>query len=53
MKNRIVVDTLTSVCIEEALKNGGDMLEVYEAFFCQNLDFDPYAEIVNNVRGKK
>ena len=36
-RNSIVVDTLTSVDIVEIVKCGGNILEVFEGFFCHNL----------------
>ena len=42
MRNGITIDTLTSIDIVEIVKCGGIILEVFDGFFCQNLDFNPY-----------
>ena len=38
MGNGIIIDTLTSVDILEIVNCGGVILEVFEGFFCHNLD---------------
>ena len=49
MRNGIIIDTLTSVDIVEMVKNGGDILEVFERFFCHNLEYNPYTEFVTDM----
>ena len=53
MRNGIIVDTLASVDIVEIVKCGGVILEVYEGFFCYNLNFNPYTEFVTDMFEKK
>ena len=40
MRNGIIIDTLTSVDIVEIVKYGGVNLEVFEGFFCHNLEYN-------------
>ena len=42
MRNGIITDTLTSVDIVEIVKCRGVTLEVFEGFFCHNLEYSPY-----------
>ena len=53
MRNGIIIDTLTSVDIVEIVKCGGVILEVYEGFFCHNLNFNPYTEFVTDMFEKR
>ena len=53
MRNGVIVDTLTSVDIVELLKFGGDILEVYERFFCHNVEYNPYTGFVTNTFEKR
>ena len=53
MRNGIIIDTLTSVDIVEIVKYGGEILEVYEGFFCYNLEFNPYTEFVTDMFQKR
>ena len=53
MRNGIKIDTLTSVDIVEIVKYGGVILEVYEGFFCYNLEFNPYTEFVTDMFQKR
>ena len=53
MRNGVVVDTLTSVDIVEIVKYGGIILEIYEGFFCHNLEFNPYTEFVTDMFEKR
>ena len=53
MRNGIIIDTLTSVDIVEIVKYGGVILEVYEGFFCHNLNFNPYTEFVTDMFNKR
>ena len=46
MRNGIIIDTLTSVDIVEKVKCGGIILEIFEGFFCHNLEYNPYTEFV-------
>ena len=49
LRNCIIKDTLTSVDIAETVKCGGVVLEVYEGFFCHNLEYKPYTEFVTDM----
>ena len=53
MRNGIIIDTLTSVDIVEIVKCGGVILEVFEGFFCLNLNFNPYTEFVTDMFEKR
>ena len=53
MRNVVIVDTLTSVDFVEIVKSGGVILEVYEGFFCHNLDYNPYTDFVTDMFGKR
>ena len=53
MRNGIIIDTLTSVDIVEIVKCGGVILEIYEGFFCQNLEFNLYTEFVTDTFKKR
>ena len=53
MINGIIIDTLTSVDIVEIVKCGGVILDVYEGFFCHNLEFNPYTEFVTDMFNKR
>ena len=53
MRNGIIIDTLTSVDIVELVKYGSVILEVYEGFFCYNLEFNPYTEFVTDMFNKR
>ena len=48
-RNGIITDTLTSVDIVEIVKCGGVILEIYEGFFCHNLEYNPYTEFVTDM----
>ena len=53
MRNGIIIDTLTSVDIVEIVKCGGVILEIYEGFFCHNLEYNPYTEFVTDMFEKR
>ena len=53
MRNGIIIDTLTSTDIVEIVKYGCEILEVYEGFFCHNLEFNPYTEFVTDMFQKR
>ena len=53
MRNGIIIDTLTSIDIVEIVKCGGVILEIYEGFFCHNLNFNPYTEFVTDMFEKR
>ena len=53
MRNGIIIDTLTSVDIVEIVKCGDVILEVFEGFFCHNLEFNPYTEFVSDMFEKR
>ena len=53
MRNAIIIDTLTSIDIVEIVKCGGVILDVYEGFFCHNLEYNPYTEFVTDMFEKR
>ena len=53
MRNGIIIDTLTSVDIVEIVKCHGVILEVFEGFFCHNLEYNPYTEFVTDMFEKR
>ena len=53
MRNGIIIDTLTSIDIVEIVKCGGVILEVFEGFFCHNLEYNPYTEFVTDMFEKR
>ena len=53
MRNGLIIDTLTSVDIVEIVKCGGVILEIYEGFFCHNLEYNPYTEFVTDMFEKR
>ena len=53
MRDGVIIDTLTSVDIVEIVKCGGIILEVFEGFFCHNLNFNPYTEFVTDMFQKR
>ena len=53
MTNGMIIDTLTSVNIVEIVKCGSVILEVYEGFFCHNLEYNPYTEFVTDMFEKR
>ena len=53
MRNGIIIDTLTSVDIVEIVKCRCVILEVYEGFFCHNLEYNPYTEFVRDMFEKR
>ena len=53
MRNGIIIDTLTNVDIVEIVKCGGIILESYDGFFCQNLEYNPYTEFVTDMFEKE
>ena len=53
MRNGIIVDTFTSVDIVEIIESGGVILDVYEGFFCHNLEYNRYTEFVTDMFEKR
>ena len=53
MRNGTIIDTFTSININEISKSGGVILEVYEGFFCHNLEYNPYTEFVTDMFEKR
>ena len=53
MRNGIIIDTLTSVDIVEIVKCGGIILEIFEGFFCHNLEYNPYTQFVTDMFEKR
>ena len=53
MRNGIIIDILTSVDIVEIVKCGGIILEIFEGFFCHNLEYNAYKEFVTDMFEKR
>ena len=53
MSKSIIVDTLTGVDIVGIVKSRGVILEVYEEFFCNNLEHNHYTEFVTDMFEKR
>ena len=53
MRDGMIIDTLTSVDIVGIVKNRGIILEVFEGFFCHNLEYNPYTEFVTDMFEKR
>ena len=52
-RNGVIIGTLNFADIVETVKGGGFMLEVYEGFFCHDMQYTPYTEIVNDMAAKR
>ena len=52
MRNGILKDTSTRVDVVKIVKYGGVILEVFEGFFCNNLEYNPYTNFVTDMFGK-
>ena len=52
-RNGVIIDILTSVAIVETAKYVGVVLEIYEGVFFDNLEKDPYTEIVTDMFEKR
>ena len=52
-RNGIILDTLTIVDIVEVVENGGIDSEVFEGFFCDNTEYNPYTEFVTGMFEKR
>ena len=48
MRNGIMLDILTNVDIVEIVKSGAIILEVFDGFFCHNLEYNTYTEFVTD-----
>ena len=53
MRNGSITDTLTSVDDVEIIICGGVILEVYEGFFCHNLEYNPNTEFASDLFEKE
>ena len=52
-RNGDITQHLTSVDIEETVRVGGVIIEFYEGFICENLDFNPFKEHILDVTAKR
>ena len=52
-RNGILIDVLTSVDIVEIVKIGGNILELFEGFFCHNPEYNPYTDFVTDLFEKR
>ena len=53
MRNGILLDFLLCVDIVEIVDCGGVILELFERFFCYNLDYNPYTDFVTDMFEKR
>ena len=53
MRNGRVIDTLTNIDRIERVKCGGIVLQLYEGFFCHNLECSPHTEFVTEKFRKR
>ena len=53
MRNGVIIDTLTNVDIVEVVKCGGVFLQVFEGFFCYNLEYPPSTEFFTDMFEKR
>ena len=49
MRNGVLNDILTSVDIVEIFKYKGVISEVFEGFFCHNIEENPYTEFFTDM----
>ena len=49
MRNSKIIDALTSVDVVEIVNCGGNILEVFEGFFCHNVEYNPHTEFVTDM----
>ena len=52
-RNGVIISTLTSVDIIQIVKTGGVILKVYEGFFCESLEYNPYKDLVHDMCNKR
>ena len=52
-RNGDITQHLTSVDIEEVIRIGGVIKEIYEVFICDNLDYNPFREYVLGMTAKR
>ena len=52
-RNDIIIATLTSFDFVEIGNCGGNVLDVFEDFFCHNVEYFPYTEFVINMFEKR
>ena len=53
LRNGVIIDTLTSVDTAGIVKYGGIVLEVFEGFFCHNLEYNNYTEFATDMFEKR
>ena len=53
MRDGFIIDRLTSVDTVEIVICGGNILEVFEGFFCHILEYNSYTQIVTNMFEKR
>ena len=52
-RNGDITQHLTSVNIEEVVRTGGFIKEIFEGFICGNLDFNPFKEYTSDMTVKR
>ena len=49
MAKSVIKESLTFVDFVELVRCKGENLDLYEGFFCQTLDFNPYTDFVHEM----
>ena len=50
MRNGCIIDTLTSVDIQEIVKVGGEVIQIYEgAIYRENFKISPFRKVIDNI----
>ena len=52
-RNGTIVSTLTHIDIVQIVRTGGVVLKVYEGFFCESLEYNPYKDFVFDMFRKR
>ena len=53
MRNGVRIHTSTSIDFVEIVKCGGVILEIFEGYFCHNLEYNHYTEYVTGMFEKR
>ena len=53
MRNGIIINNLTNVDILEKKECGGNNLEVFQGFFCHNIEYNPYTDFTTDNLKKR
>ena len=52
-RNGDITQHLTSIDVEEIVRIGGIIKNIYEGFICDNLDFNPFREYILDMTAKR